>query len=174
VPSRFHRARQRRVERAASESSSERLNLVPLVDILTSIVFYALLTVATAGGASLLSFDVSRAPDAAQVESAGADSASPAPITVTVYNDRTVIQRGAGDAGLLLLAQPAGLDRAALERLEATLAALHRGADALPAGTAAVVIPADDVSYERVVGVLERLRRADFRDVSLGMVARKG
>ena len=173
MPSRFHRARQRRVERAASESSSERLNLVPLVDILTSIVFYALLTVATAGGASLVAFDVSRAPDAARLGSAGADSASPAPITVTVYNDRTVIQRGAGDAGLLL-AQPAGLDRAALERLEATLSALHRGADALPAGTAAVVIPADDVSYERVVGVLERLRRADFRDVSLGMVARRG
>ncbi|HKG94690.1 MAG TPA: biopolymer transporter ExbD [Gemmatimonadaceae bacterium] len=171
MPSRFHRARQRRAERVASESS-ERLNLVPLVDILTSIVFYALLTAATAG-ASLLAFDIGSPRGAARNDSSGGEPEHPSspPITLTVHNDRTAISRGGERAGILL-SQPAGLDRAALDRLEGALAGLHRGADAVPAGTPAVVVPGDDVSYERVVGVLERLRRAEFREMSLGMVAR--
>ena len=171
MPSRFHRTRQRRAERAAGESS-ERLNLVPLVDILTSIVFYALLAATTAGG-TLLAFDLS--PSVAALAGAGAGAAAeapPPPITVMVRHDRTVIRRGT-DGAEIVLAQPAGLDRAALDQLGTALNGLRRGPGAVAVGTPAVVVPGDDVSYERVVGVLERLRQAEFRQVSLGMVARK-
>jgi biopolymer transport protein ExbD len=43
VHSLAHRARQRRLERA-SFTAQGNINLVPLVDILTSIVFFSLLT----------------------------------------------------------------------------------------------------------------------------------
>src|SRR5579871_5605862 len=57
----FHRTRLRRQERKAAVGHGG-LNLVPLVDILTSIVFFSLLTYAGSALAALTSFDLTLPP----------------------------------------------------------------------------------------------------------------
>src|SRR6478752_3991249 len=57
----FHRAKQRRAERAPVMASGN-INLVPLVDILTAIVFFSLLTYQGATMAALTSFDLTLPP----------------------------------------------------------------------------------------------------------------
>ena len=56
----FHRTRLRRAERGTGMGGHEggHLNLVPLVDILTSIVFFSLLTYTGTAMAALTSFDL--------------------------------------------------------------------------------------------------------------------
>ena len=56
----FHRVRLRRRERKALSDDS--INLVPLVDSLTSIVFFSLLTYAGSALAALTSFDLTLPP----------------------------------------------------------------------------------------------------------------
>src|SRR6185503_930615 len=53
----FHRSRQRRAERAPLTAGGN-LNLVPLIDVLTSIVFFSLLTYTGAAMAMLTSYDL--------------------------------------------------------------------------------------------------------------------
>src|SRR5918911_2535829 len=57
----FHRSKQRRAERAPITAHGN-INLVPLVDILTSIVFFSLLTYTGAALAALTAFDLSLPP----------------------------------------------------------------------------------------------------------------
>src|ERR1035438_4148720 len=57
----FHRTRLRRQERKSAVGHGG-LNLVPLVDILTSIVFFSLLTYAGTALAALTSFDLTLPP----------------------------------------------------------------------------------------------------------------
>ena len=57
----FHRSKQRRAERAPVMASGN-INLVPLVDILTSIVFFSLLTYQGATMAALTAFDLTLPP----------------------------------------------------------------------------------------------------------------
>src|SRR5687768_2021446 len=53
----FHRSRQRRAERAPMTSGGN-INLVPLIDVLTSIVFFSLLTYTGAIMAMLTAYDL--------------------------------------------------------------------------------------------------------------------
>src|SRR5918912_1035147 len=57
----FHRSKQRRAERAPMTAHGN-INLVPLVDILTSIVFFSLLTYRGAARATLPAFDLPLPP----------------------------------------------------------------------------------------------------------------
>src|SRR5687768_823634 len=57
----FHRSRQRRAERAPLTAGGN-LNLVPLIDVLTSIVFFSLLTYTGAAMAMLTAYDLSLPP----------------------------------------------------------------------------------------------------------------
>ena len=57
-----HRSKQRRAERAPLTAHGS-INLVPLVDILTSIVFFSLLTYAGTALAALTSFDLNLPPN---------------------------------------------------------------------------------------------------------------
>src|SRR5579872_7063499 len=59
--SRFHKVRQRRAEREPLTAHG-RINLVPLVDILTSIVFFSLLTYTGAVMTNLTAFDLALPP----------------------------------------------------------------------------------------------------------------
>src|SRR5215208_7791674 len=61
MASRFHRILQRRAERAPLTASGH-INLVPLVDILTSIVFFSLLTYTGAVMSNLTAFDLALPP----------------------------------------------------------------------------------------------------------------
>src|SRR5919199_1098150 len=62
MASRFHQSRMRRAERAHVGTEGGRLNLVPLVDILTSIVFFSLLTYTGAALAAMTAFNLSLPP----------------------------------------------------------------------------------------------------------------
>ena len=57
----FHKSKTRRKETAALTAHGS-INLVPLVDILTSIVFFSLLTLQNAETAALTSFDLTLPP----------------------------------------------------------------------------------------------------------------
>ena len=57
----FHQSKQRRAERAPVTHGGG-INLVPLVDILTSIVFFSLLTYQGATMAALTAFDLTLPP----------------------------------------------------------------------------------------------------------------
>src|SRR5215210_957227 len=65
----FHRSKQRRAERAPLTAHGS-INLVPLVDILTSIVFFSLLTYTGEAMAALTSFDLSLPPVVVTAEQA--------------------------------------------------------------------------------------------------------
>src|SRR5215467_5763887 len=61
MPSRFHKLRARKQEREPLTAHG-RINLVPLVDILTSIVFFSLLTYTGAVMTNLTAFDLALPP----------------------------------------------------------------------------------------------------------------
>src|SRR5689334_20167083 len=67
--SRFHKSKQRRAERGPLTAHGG-LNLVPLVDILTSIVFFSLATYTGAALAALTAFDLSLPPTVVTAQNA--------------------------------------------------------------------------------------------------------
>jgi len=156
-----HRARQRRLERA-SVTGHASINLVPLVDILTSIVFFSLLTYRGELLAELTAYDLALPPAVAAAAPAPADRPVPLDLVVRIEADSLVVQHAA-DGGFRR-AVP-GVRGAALDTLGALAAALRR---AHPQEREARVTPADGVAYEDVVRVLERLRLAGFAELVLG------
>jgi biopolymer transport protein ExbD len=166
----FHRSRQRRGERAAMTAPGG-INLVPLVDILTSIVFFSLLTYQGTAVAALTSFDLALPP-----------------VLVTTPQEASRIQREQEALNLLLAVRVessgllvehsggggyrhriAGLDEAALVALHAQMTGIRTQ---YPQNRDVLVIPTDDVNYDNVVRVLERLRMSGYTGLSLGTRAR--
>lgn len=165
----FKRSKQRRAERAPTTSGGS-LNLVPLVDILTSIVFFSLLTYTGAAMAALTAFDLVLPPvvitspeEAARIRSER--DVINLLVGVRVYADRVQVEHSEG-----LNQQIAGIDDAALDRLEAVMRQVRQD---FPQNADATIVPNDDVSYERVVQVLERLKIAGFTGLSLSNRARQ-
>ena len=146
------------------------LNLIPLVDILTSIVFFSLLTYTGAALAALTSFDLVLPPvvittpeEAARIRSE--QEVINLLVGVRVYNDRVQVEHSEG------LNQPvAGIDDAALDRFEALMRQIRTD---FPQNRDVTIVPNDDVSYERVVQVLERLKIAGYTGLSLSNRARQ-
>jgi biopolymer transport protein ExbD len=146
------------------------INLIPLVDILTSIVFFSLLTYTGAALAALTAFDLVLPPvvittpeEAARIKSE--KELINLLVGVRIYTDRVQVEHSEG------LNQPvAGTDAAALDRLETLMRQIRTE---YPQNRDVTIVPNDDVSYERVIQVLERLKLAGFTGLSLSNRARQ-
>jgi biopolymer transport protein ExbD len=169
VASVYLRSKQRRAERA-SMTDAGNLNLVPLVDILTSVVFFSLLTYQGAALAALTSFDLSLPPVVVTAQQATASApereALNLLLAVRVDNERLLVEH-TGEGGFRK--EIAGARGASLDTLQAVMTEIRRR---YPQNADVLVVPADDVSYDDVIHVLERLRLAMYSGISLGNRAR--
>ena len=159
----------RRKERKALTDDS--INLVPLVDILTSIVFFSLLTYAGSALAALTSFDLTLPPTVITNPEDAAKFKSPKDVltlllAVRVYEDRMEIEHSA-DGGYHR--RIGGFEGAALDTLESEMTAIRAK---YPENKDVLVIPADGISYDAVVHILERLKRARYSAIALGTRSR--
>ncbi|HEU4563750.1 MAG TPA: biopolymer transporter ExbD [Gemmatimonadaceae bacterium] len=161
----FHRSKQRRAERAPVTAHGN-INLVPLVDILTSIVFFSLLTYTGAAMATLTAFDLSLPPTVvtspAQVRSN--QKLLNLLLAVRIKGDGIEVQHSEG-----LDQKIAGVGEQSLAQFEQVMRQVKAQ---YPQNSDVLVVPSDEVSYDDVVKVLERLRLVGYRGVSLGTQAR--
>jgi len=170
MASRFHKLRARQQEREPLTAHG-RINLVPLVDILTSIVFFSLLTYTGAVMTNLTAFDLALPP---VVVTAPGQTSGAQPDTVTLILAVGIKQGGLrvehSNGGAAPFQQNiAGLDQAALDTLQATLQDVKQQ---FPTSDAVMVVPDDDVAYDDIVHVLERIKLAHFPKISLTSAAR--
>ena len=170
----FHRSRQRRAERAPLTASGN-LNLVPLIDVLTSIVFFSLLTYTGAAMAMLTSYDLSLPPTVVTAEEARRMGQAPTPGLLLAVK----ILDCTGPANCTLRVEHSeeggfkqeirGTDTGALDQMQALMTQIRQK---YPQNSDVLVVPSDEVSYDTVVQVLERLRMSRFTAISLGARAR--
>jgi len=170
MASRFHKLRARQREREPLTAHG-RINLVPLVDILTSIVFFSLLTYTGAVMTNLTAFDLALPPVVVTAE-----TQTPGGQKDTVTNILMIGVKQGGlrvehsNGGAAPFAQNiGGLTVASLDSLESMLKQIKQQ---FPDGDAATVVPDDDVAYDDIVHVLERVKLANFPKISLSSAAR--
>ena len=161
----YLRSRQRRAERA-SLTDAGNLNLVPLVDILTSVVFFSLLTYQGASLAALTSYDLSLPPVVITAEQASSAAqqreALNLLLAVRVESSKLFVEHS-GQGGFRK--EIAGVQGAALDTLQSVMTEIRRR---YPQNADVLVVPADDVAYDDLIHVLERLRVASYSGISLG------
>ena len=161
----YLRSRQRRAERA-SLTDAGNLNLVPLVDILTSVVFFSLLTYQGAALAALTSYDLSLPPVVitADQASSAAQQREALNLLLAVRVDRQkLLVEHSGQGGFRK--EIAGVQGAALDTLQSVMTEIRRR---YPQNADVLEVPADDVAYDDLIHVLERLRMASYSGISLG------
>jgi biopolymer transport protein ExbD len=167
--SRFHRAKLRRAERATSTLGHGGINLVPLIDVLTSIVFFSLVSYQGLL-AELTSFDLALPPMIVTAEQPQPSTADKDQLNlllaVRIQADRLMIEHS-GEGGYHR--EIMGLGPTSLDTLQTVMEDIH---DRYPQNNDVLVIPADEVSYDNVVHVLERLKMARFPNVGLGTRSR--
>ena len=169
----FHRTRLRRSERGTGMRGHEggHLNLVPLVDILTSIVFFSLLTYTGTALAALTSFDlvlppvVVTSPDEVK-QLKKEDDVLNLLLAVRVSNDHLEVEHSA-EGGF-----HTRIDSLTVGSLDSLQALMTEIRSRYPQNRDVVVIPADEVAYDDIVRVLERLKKARFSAIALGTKAR--
>jgi biopolymer transport protein ExbD len=166
----FHRAKQRRAERAPVLASGN-INLVPLVDILTSIVFFSLLTYQGATMAALTSFDLTLPPVVVNTPEQLSKIKSEKDVlnlllAVRVDNDKLTVEHSE-EGGFHQVIE--GLNAQSLDQLQALMTGIR---SKYPQNADVTVIPADEVSYANIVHVLERLKLSHFTGISLTTKAR--
>ena len=164
----FHRSRQRRAERAPLTAGGN-LNLVPLIDVLTSIVFFSLLTYTGAAMAMLTAYDLSLPPTVVTPEQA-VNAGQPPGLTLLLavkIIDGNLRVEHSEEGGFRRDIR--GTSTTALDTLQAVMAGIRRKYNQ---NSDVLVVPSDEVSYDTVVQVLERLRIAQFTGISLGARAR--
>jgi biopolymer transport protein ExbD len=165
---RFHRAKVRRREMSQGSLGHGGINLVPLVDILTSIVFFSLVTYQGLV-AVLTSYDLSLPPiviNAPQAESTPDKAQLNLLLAVRLSNDGMLVEHSE-EGGFRK--QIPGLGAASLDTLQALMTDIK---SKYPQNNDVVVIPNDDVAYDDVIHVLERLKIAKFPNVALSSRAR--
>ncbi len=166
----FHRSKQRRAERApVTESGS--INLVPLVDILTSIVFFSLLTYQGATMAALTAFDLTLPPVVVNTPEQLSRIKSEKDVlnlllAVRVDNDKLTVEHSE-QGGFHQVIE--GLNKQSLDQLETLMTSIR---NKYPQNADVTVIPADEVSYANLVHVLERLKLSHYTGISLTTKAR--
>ena len=143
------------------------INLVPLVDVLTSIVFFSLLTLETSEMAQLTSFDLTRPPVVITTPEQLSRLQSEKDVlnlllTVRLENDKISVEHSE-EGGFHQ--QINGLDSTSLTALRNLMSTIRQK---YPQNSDVVVIPNDDVSYDNIVHVLEQLKLAHFTGISLG------
>jgi biopolymer transport protein ExbD len=165
VASVYLRSKQRRAERA-SLTDAGNLNLVPLVDILTSVVFFSLLTYQGASLAALTSYDLSLPPvviTADQASSAAQQREALNLLLAVRVERKKLLVEHSGQGGFRK--EIAGVQGAALDTLQSVMTEIRRR---YPQNADVLVVPADDVPYDDLIHVLERLRVASYSGISLG------
>ena len=161
----YLRSKQRRSERA-SLTDAGNLNLVPLVDILTAVVFFSLLTYQGAALAALTSYDLSLPPvvvTADQASSAAQQREALNLLLAVRVEPKKLLVEHSGQGGFRK--EIAGVQGAALDTLQAVMTEIRRR---YPQNADVLVVPADDVAYDVLIHVLERLRVASYSGISLG------
>lgn len=170
MASRFRKTTRRLSEFESASGGHGRINLVPLVDVLTSIVFFSLLTYTGAEMANLTAFDLSLPPVVVTASNPGANAAQPDTTTlilaVLVHNDKLTIQHS-GNGGFRQ--DIAGTTGPSLDSLQAVLTNIKRQ---YPNNNDILVVPDDAVAYDDIVHVLERAKLANYKNISLGSAAR--
>ena len=165
----FHKSKTRRKETAALTAHGS-INLVPLVDILTSIVFFSLLTLQNAETAALTSFDLTLPPAVVttpeEMSKLREKDVLNLLLTVRVDNNQLVVEHS--EQGGFKRAIP-GLDSAALAQFQMLMTQIRTTYNQ---NNDVLVIPNDDVTYEDIVHVLARLKLAHFSGISLGTRSR--
>ena len=166
----FHRSKQRRAERAPVLAHGN-INLVPLVDILTSIVFFSLLTYQGATMAALTSFDLSLPPVVVNTPEQLSRIKSEKDVlnlllAVRVDNDKLTVEHSE-EGGFHQVIE--GLNAQSLDQLQTLMSGIRTK---YPQNADVTVIPADEVSYANIVHVLERLKLSHFTGISLTTKAR--
>jgi biopolymer transport protein ExbD len=141
------------------------LNLVPLVDILTAIVFFSLLSAVTLR-AALASFDLVAPPAATDVVGETHATTLHPDMVVRVDRHQFVVRHGERET---LIDRPPEGDEAALADLRQSLSNLTR---VLGRRAVITVVPSDDVPYDDVVRVLEQVQQVTPQAVALGSRAR--
>jgi biopolymer transport protein ExbD len=170
MPSIFHRAKQRRQERAPTTEGGG-INLVPLVDILTSIVFFSLLTYSGERMEALTAYDLALPPALVtspdQTGNLNKNNTLDMVLAVKIEPTKMTVEHSVGPFHRDI----AGTDEKAMDQLQAQMTEIH---NQYATNNDVNVIPADDVSYDTVVKVLERLRMARYTGISLNAKARGG
>ncbi len=162
-----HRSKVRRAERKFATEAG-RINLVPLVDILTSIVFFSLATYTGEALAELTAYDLTLPPVVIN-QAPGAERPKDALnllFAVRVDNNRLQVEHSEQGG---FKRELRGFNEQSLDQMQALAAEIRR---TYPQNEDVLVVPSDDVSYDNVIKVLERLRLANFRNISLGNRAR--
>ena len=169
----FHKAKQRRTERTAAHGHGN-INLIPLVDILTSIVFFSLLTYTGATMANLTSFDLALPP----VVVTGEQASSAAPLPDNTLRLLLAVRIKEEGGGILRVEHSEengfkqeiqGIRGASLDQFESLMSQIKQK---YPQNQDVSVIPDDGIQYDDVIHVLERLKKLQFTGIALASRAR--
>lgn len=167
----FHKAKQRRIERHEAHGHG-RINLVPLIDVLTSIVFFSLMTYTGAAMAALTQFDLVLPPVVVTGESPTASADDKEKLTllvaVRVKEDRTLQVEHSEEGGFRQVIANYR-DSTSLAQFEGLMKQIRTR---YPQNEDVTVVPDDGVLYDDVIQVLERLKKAEFTGIALASRAR--
>ena len=166
--SRFHKRTQRRAHRAPLTAHGN-INLVPLVDILTSIVFFSLATYTGAALAALTAFDLSLPPVVVTATDQRVGAKDPELnllLAVKIQSDRIRVEHSGGGG---FSQEIRGLGASSIAELQNVLQRVRR---AYPDNKDVLVVPSDEVSYDNIIRVLETAKVAGLNNISLGNRAR--
>lgn len=158
-------ARSRYARRREFTRTHGALNLIPLVDILTAIVFFSLLGAVSLRSA-LASIDLVAPPAVAEAGEAGGASSPHPDLVIRVDRNQFVVRQGDRET---VVARAHARDEASFAQLRQSL---MRIAGVLGRPAVVTVVPSDDVSYDDVVRVLENVQRVKPAAVALGARAR--
>lgn len=144
------------------------VNLVPLVDMFVSVLFFVLLTYSGAT-AFLFSYNLELPPvlEAEQETQGPNDVKIDQLLTVRLEPDGILVERGG--AGGTFRQEIPNLDSASFVQLQQVMAGQR---DDYPADAQVLVIPSDASSYDDIIHVLERLQMAEFPLIALGQRSR--
>ncbi len=147
------------------------INLVPLIDILTSIVFFSLLTYTGAALAMLTAFDLTLPPVVvtAETETSGLEPEDVLNLLLAVRIQQEGTLRVEHSAAGGFVQEIRGFSEASLDEFQQLMAQIRQQ---YPQNEDVLVVPDDAIAYDDLVNVMERLKMADLTNISLASRAR--